>query len=692
MKHIFILFFFLVFNTPVLPEANSPMDDGPIERLTEILTEIAGYDYNSRSWLVDLRDVMKEIYTSRKYKEEAEKKMIAFLQSDASVAGKQAICQELEGLATENSIPVLMDMVDQRQTAEMALNALEMIPDPSVDKELRKALKQAEDWQKPGIIQTIGKRGDEKAIKQLEDHAHHPDPLIQRSAIDALGKTGGSKAAKIVGKLYVAAEPPQKWETAESYLKIADNLNSSGEPVMANKIYRQIYEDIPPVGLLIAALQGILQDPLADAEILFMNILNSEDVEQITAVIPVIRDYPAPLNYTSFAELFPGLSPENQIALMIAFAEREDEAIRPVALAAVSADADRIRIGGLQSLQYLGNPEDVFIFAETAASSRGEVKEFARKCLYEMKGQETDRVILDAIPESGLQSTSGPAVRLELIRSVAERNIVEGIPVLVELTSDQDKNIRLEAIRAIGVIGSPEILETLISRIGNAGGRAERNEMIKTIVLLAGKKTNPEDQSDEVLAAMPEISDDETLIAMIEILGNLGNEKALPVLRVLISHENREIQYAAIRALSQWPNDDPVMDLKEIAENSKDLKKHTLALQGYVKLLSQSTTLSPDMKVSAFQKAFNEARNPDEKKLILSAVGTSGSVKGLEMVTGLLKDSGLQAEAEATFISLLENIADQYRDQKLQWMEEAARISTDQEFKNTIRKIMEGNK
>jgi HEAT repeat protein len=692
MKYIFTLMLFLGITSTALPLDKKQQDDEPINKLTEILKDIADYDYSSRSWLVDLRDVMREIYSSPDLKEEAEKKMIGFLKSDASVAGKQVICQELEGFATKISIPVLLDLLEEPVTAEMALNALEMIPDESVDKALRNVLKKTNDWLKPGVIQTIGNRRDARAIKLLEKLAGQPDPLVKGSAVEALGEIGGEKALKAIGKIFDASEPPEKWEIAESYLRAADPLFSSGDLEPSFKIYREIYEVNPPVGLQIAALQGILKDPSADAEILFMNMLNAGDEEPVQAVVPVIRDYPGTLDYNRIAELFGVISSESQTALMIAFADRGNEAIRPAAMAAISGEMDRVRKGGLQSLLILGKPEDILVFAETAATSGGDVQDFARKCLYEMKGREADRIILNSIRDTGRDSGSGPAVRLELVRSIAPRNIVEGIPLLLELAREQDKDIKMEAIRATGVIGSPEIVGQLIGQIGNATGRAERNELIRTIVLLANKKPNPEDRSDEVLSALPDATENETLIAMIEILGNLGNSRALPVLRVMISHENREIQYAAIRALSQWPDDDPVMDLKEVAENSKDLKKRTLALQGYIKLLSESTTLSPDMKVAAYQKAFGIARSPEEKNLILSAVGKSGSVRGLEMVAGLLKNKQLRSEIQATFISLLKNIPDQFQDDKKNWINEALKVSDDPEFNNSIRKMQDDEK
>ncbi|MBR9998886.1 MAG: HEAT repeat domain-containing protein [Cyclobacteriaceae bacterium] len=679
--YIIIVLTFIPLSGQVL--SKTYQDDNPIGKLKKILPQISAYDYTSRSWLPDFRNLMREIYDSPELKTEAEKMMIEFLQSDASLAGKQVICDELGGFATRSSIPVLTGMLGEKNTAEMSLNALEQIQDVSVNKALREQLKKADDWHKPGILQTLAQKNDSKAVKLLEDHAHHQDPLISGAAVYALGKIGDEKAVKVLEKLYANAVPPFKWEIADQYLQAADHLLASGNQKRTYKIYQEVYASNPPLSLYTSSLQGMLKDPSIQPETVFLNILNSGDDMLIRAAIPILRDFNGNLDFNRIIDLFPGLSQENQVALMIAFSERGEKAVRPIALDALSNDEVGFRMGGLQSLLNTGKPEDALVFAQRAAAARGEEQEFARKCLYEMKGRETDRIILDAIPQADA------AEKVDLIRSLAARNVVEGIPMLMELVKDQERNVKIEAIRTIGVLGNPEILDDMIPLIGNAGGRAELNEMIKSITLIASKNPRPGDQSDEILDAIPDEKEDGTLIAMIGILGNLGSEKALPVLRVLLSHSNKEIQYASIRALSGWPNDDPVMDLKEIAEDSNDPKKHTLALQGYIQLLSQSGTLSANRKMTAYQHAYTMARNPDEKKMILSVVGKSGSVNGLEMVTSLLNDKDLKSEAEASFISLLENIPDQYHEEKLKWMNEAIKNSNNVDFKNRIRKMLE---
>jgi HEAT repeat protein len=654
-------------------------DKDPIPELEKILQEISNYDYGgSRSWLSDFRNLMIDIYAKPKYKSEAETLMINFLESEASIDGKHFISHQLAPMATGKSIPVLSSLLEEETTIEMALDALTMIPDPSVDKLLRKHLKKVNDRKKPAIILAIGKRRDGKSIKQLEDLANHKDSIIAISSIQALGVIGNQKATRVLKNFFIQSAPPLQWAIADQLLISADHLFESGEEEKSFAIYREIYEKSPPSGIRIAALQGILKDPAEDPGEIFLKILKGKDKEFIQAIIPVIRDYPGELDFSSFKPVIPDLSPYEQTILMIAFSDRGDPTIRTWVLQALGSDHTELRMAGLISLLKIADPEDALLLAGIASQSKGEEREVARKCLYQLKGSEVDMAILSAILDKDMDE------QLELIRSVAERNISEGISLMLNMAEDTERRIRVEAIRVLGTIGQPAILTELIDLLLNATGRQERNELVKTITLVANRKPISSERSNELLAALPGLRDEAPLMAVIEILGNLGNDQGLSVLREFLSDSNENLQYEAIKALSRWPNDDPVMDLKTVMENSDDIKKHTLALQGYVQLLSSSTSVTQDQKITAYRTAYENSISTDEKKMILSAIGTTGTIKGLEIAVGLLSDKELQAEAEASVILLLEKIPDRYGDEKRKWMKEAERISDNPEFKNKI--------
>ena len=114
-------------------------------------------------------------------------------------------------------------------------------------------------------------------------------------------------------------------------------------------------------------------------------------------------------------------------------------------------------------------------------------------------------------------------------------------------TRGSDRRIRVESIKTLGKIGKSKIIDQVIELLITAHTRQERNEAISTITLIAGKNPNIETRSDEILAIVKKISDNETQISLIEVLGNIGSDGALPVLRDFLNHPDNDIQYSSSR-------------------------------------------------------------------------------------------------------------------------------------------------
>jgi hypothetical protein len=88
-----ILLAFTVFVSFAVPGMALDLDSDTVSDLKKILTEIAVYDYGqSRESLSSLRELVKASLDSPDLTHQIEKKMIVFLNSDATFAGKQFIC------------------------------------------------------------------------------------------------------------------------------------------------------------------------------------------------------------------------------------------------------------------------------------------------------------------------------------------------------------------------------------------------------------------------------------------------------------------------------------------------------------------------------------------------------------------------------------------------------------------------
>ncbi len=154
----------------------------------QLLGKIKTYDFSqSRADLIKISDMIREASGKAEMKA-MEKQLDDFLKSDASYAAKDFVCRELSVVGTEASVPVLASMLTDEKVSDIARYALERIPGAAVDDALRKALSKAKGNAKVGIINTLGVRGDKKAVGALAGLIADANETVAVAAVSALGR------------------------------------------------------------------------------------------------------------------------------------------------------------------------------------------------------------------------------------------------------------------------------------------------------------------------------------------------------------------------------------------------------------------------------------------------------------------------------------------------------------------------
>jgi hypothetical protein len=289
---------------------------------------------------------------------------------------------------------------------------------------------------------------------------------------------------------------------------------------------------------------------------------------------------------------------------------------------------------------------DIVFLASFASKNKGRERELARICLNTMNGENVDEAILTVVQRAC------PEKRVELIRAMGYRNIVSGCDLLLITVKHQERKVRLESYKTLAKLGTPEYLPAIIELMMKADSNAERREAEKTITSIAETIPDASARSDEILKIIPEVTDLDALVSCINVLGNLGTEKSLPVLRDYLNNKENKIQIAAIKALSVWPDANPREDLRGVLLNTEDKKQHTLAMQGYIKLTNMDESLTEDEKVKLFEEALKLADDVNEKKIVLSGLAKANSLNALNLAVKLLSDAELKSEAEAAVIDI----------------------------------------
>ncbi|GMV93739.1 MAG: hypothetical protein AMXMBFR82_35170 [Candidatus Hydrogenedentota bacterium] len=204
----------------------------------ELLQTIASYEYGQTR--VPL--LVAEEWVRMNLDSELNRRGVAFalagiLEGNATKDGKQFVCRQLAVIGSEENLPALAPLLLDAQTADMARYAIQRMPGAKADAVLLEALDKAAASAVPGIINSLADRRTAAAVEPLAARATGDDAVVAECAIAALGKIGGSDAAKALDKLKGNVDPSLERAVSNAQLLVAEDLLASGDKNSALKIY-----------------------------------------------------------------------------------------------------------------------------------------------------------------------------------------------------------------------------------------------------------------------------------------------------------------------------------------------------------------------------------------------------------------------------------------------------------------------
>jgi HEAT repeat protein len=424
------------------------------------------------------------------------------------------------------------------------------------------------------------------------------------------------------------------------------------------------------------------QDARDTAIGIVLEILRSNDQEMQAAAIAMVKEMPGTEVTKALAKELPNLSAKSQVQLLSALGDRGDVAARPAVVAAVKSEDESVRIAALRALGQLGDGSSVELLAQSAAGSRGAEQKAARDSLYRLRGANVDKVILEAIPKAEAKT------KAELISSIGQRNITAGVATLLETAKDPDRKVRTGSLRTLKVVAGPENLPALVGLLINAKSSSDRTEAQKTIAAVAHRIEDKNKQAANVLAALPSVKETPARCALLNVLGRIGDNSALPVLTGALKDENVEVQTAAIRALADWPTSEPVVELQKIAESSGNKVHRILALRGFVRLLGLASDRSAGETIELYKKAMSLAPDAGEKKKVLSGLATTKSVAAMQMAAGYMDDKALSVEAGAAVVNIAGGIYADYPEQAKNMLNQIIKTTKNESLREQAQEII----
>ncbi len=207
--------------------------------------------------------------------------------------------------------------------------------------------------------------------------------------------------------------------------------------------------------------------------------------------------------------------------------------------------------------------------------------------------------------------------------------------------------LRLRAIRALRVVATPGDMRELVGLLFGLEDETAREEMEDTVATVARSIPRVTARADAVENLYGAEKNPQKRADLLRVLGKIGDDSALPAVRLALSDPDKMVVDAAVRALADWPTVTARDDVLAIARSTDNLTYKVLALRAYVRMVGLEPYLQPEAAVANLEKALSLAGRPEEKRLVLGTLPKFPCAAGLKIAQGLLSDPAVKDEAKA---------------------------------------------
>ncbi|HUT47072.1 MAG TPA: HEAT repeat domain-containing protein, partial [Sedimentisphaerales bacterium] len=465
----------------------------------------------------------------------------------------------------------------------------------------------------------------------------------------ALGRIATDKAAASLEKAFAGQTGADQIVAADAFLACADKTFARGDKDLAVSIYRKVYMSSSKSFIRAAALKG-LADTLNDQALPFViEALGGQNGKLRTMAAQLARQMSGNQVTESLAGSLPKLPPKSQQLLLTALGFRGDKAALSAVQNACGSTYPEVRTAALETLGRLGDAGSVSLLVDRAISGSSTEQLAARASLKMLRGKEINNAMTDRLKKSDSKA------QVVIIDALTERNAAEATSALLATANSDDRQVRLACFKALSELADKNEISLLVDLLVKTDSK-DNEQAGKALVLAAHRCSAEQQASGNIVAKLGDIQSTDKRSALLQTLGDLGDNSALPVLRRSLSDADQDIRYAAITALSKWPDAKPMPDLLKVARTSENNVHRILALRGYINLTAASGQLPPDQKLQCCKRAMRIATDDAEKKKILAVVSGVRNAESLSFAVSHLSAPALKEEAALAVLSIAKEI------------------------------------
>ncbi len=578
---------------------------------------------------------------------EKEKELIAVLRSDAPPQDKAIACKKLAIDGSGESVADLAKLLSDPQLASWSRIALEAIPGTAPDEALRKASESLEGRLLVGVLNSIGVRRDANAVEALTKRLSDKDEEVASAAAVALGRIGSAAAAKSLRPLLTSGPAKVRSAAAEGCVLCAEQLHSAGKSADAIALYDEVRKAELPKQRIVEATRGAILARKDEGIPLLLEQFRSSDQKMFELALFTAREFPGSEVDKALATELAKATPERGALIVQAMADRKETVIVAAVSKAAGSGPKPVRLAAIKALSQVGDASSVDALLETAVDKDEDLALAAKATLADLPGEKVNAQIAAMLPNA-----KGKTYPL-LIELVGQRRI-EATPALLKAIDSSDKNVRSAALIALGETVSLKNLPVLITQAispKNPDDAATAQQALKSASV---RMPDREACATELTAAFDK-APAASKILLLDILGDVGGEKALKTLGTAAKSNSPQLQDAGSRVLGKWASLDAAPVLLDLAKTAPAAQFRNRALKGYISL-ARRFPMPDEQRADMCQKAFDLCKEPVEQKLVLDVCRIQPSVETLKLAIKFMKVPELKEDATQTTLLIAQKL------------------------------------
>jgi HEAT repeat protein len=577
--------------------------------------------------------------------EAEEERLMAVIQSGAPASEKEGDCWRLKQIGTAKSVPALANLLGDEHLYQAACDALVTLPGTEASEALRAALKTSSGKPRAGVIHALGERRYAAAVPDLADLLQDSDVLIATSSARALGEIGGNVAVQTLREAMKV--PPVQLAAVDALVRCASHLAANGDRAAAVTLFQELDNPQNPEQVRAAAYAGVIRSPGDRALEFIVSGVEGADLAKQAAALQVAREIENPRATVAFTNLLTKSGPEMQAALLALLEQRADSSAAPAVVALTGSADPYVRVSAIAALGVLGDASAVPLLAAVAASRDEAEQKAGRQALIALRRGDVGGMMVSQLP------LASPEVQAELARALAARWEKSAVRPLLELARSNFEATRQAAIRTLSLLADGSHLAALVKLMSEATTEVAREDIRGVFESIVDHAEGRKGFDVAPLIASLDSGSRETRIALLQVSALFADERVRTAFRSALKDSDPQIRDAAARAICDTRDPDLLPDLLALARNASEVNLRALALEGYVRLVREDASgFNAARRAELLKPAVELASRPEEKRLVLSALGSAPHRDSLLLAERSLTDEAVKTEAEAACLQI----------------------------------------